>query len=194
MPKINVYLSEELADAVKQANLPVSAICQRALEQAVRRVTAIHETMSGSADGGSDDMASQLQHFNRFTGRMRVVLAMAVEAARADNRPVGTEHLLSALVAEAAGLGQSYIGSEHLLLGLIAEPNGQAGRLLRGAGAEPRLARRTVTAAVAGWVAGHEARTPAEAADVVTALTDAVRAQLAPIADRLDRLEQRTGA
>ena len=36
MPKINVYLPDELADAVREAGLPVSPICQRALEQAVR--------------------------------------------------------------------------------------------------------------------------------------------------------------
>jgi ATP-dependent Clp protease ATP-binding subunit ClpA len=247
MPKINVYLSDELADAVKHANLPVSAICQRALEQAVRRVTAINETMRGSTDGSGDDVASQIHQFSKFTGRMRVVLAMAVEAARADNRPVGTEHLLSALVdegdglglrvlraleiepqelaaalaarrtsalppdqgetgfvpdakealrltvVEATGLGQSYIGTEHLLLGLIAEPDGSAGQLLRGAGAELRLARRAVTAAIAGWVARHEVNTPLAGPDVVAALTDAIRAQLSPIVDRLDRMEQRIG-
>ena len=44
MPKINVYLPDELAQAVKEAGVPVSAVCQRALEQAVRRVTAIRET------------------------------------------------------------------------------------------------------------------------------------------------------
>jgi ATP-dependent Clp protease ATP-binding subunit ClpC len=44
MPKINVYLPEDLAEAVREAGVPVSAVCQRALEQAVRRVTAIRET------------------------------------------------------------------------------------------------------------------------------------------------------
>lgn len=47
MPKVNVYLPDDLADAVKDAALPVSAICQRALELAVRRVTAVRETASG---------------------------------------------------------------------------------------------------------------------------------------------------
>ena len=32
MPKINVYVPDELAAAVKDAKLPVSAICQGALE------------------------------------------------------------------------------------------------------------------------------------------------------------------
>ncbi|MDX6415722.1 MAG: hypothetical protein QOG28_342, partial [Trebonia sp.] len=38
MPKINVYLPDDLAEAVKEAGLPVSAICQATLEQAVRRL------------------------------------------------------------------------------------------------------------------------------------------------------------
>lgn len=244
MPKINVYLPDELADAVRQANLPVSAICQRALEQAVRRVAAIHETMRGSTDGG-DDVANQIQEISKFTGRTKAVLAMAAEAARADSRPVGTAHLLSAFVdegnglglrvlraleiephdlatalaarrttavapdqgetgfapdakealrltvAEAIGLGHNYVGTEHLLLGLIAEPDGSGGQLLRGAGAELRLARRAVKAALAGWVARNETSTPAAGTDVVTALTEAIHAQLSPIVTRLDRLEQR---
>ena len=41
MPKINVYLSDELATAVRDAHVPVSAICQAALERAVRGVNAL---------------------------------------------------------------------------------------------------------------------------------------------------------
>ena len=41
MPKINVYLPDELAVAVKEAQVPVSAICQSALERAVRDVQSV---------------------------------------------------------------------------------------------------------------------------------------------------------
>jgi len=232
MPKINVYLPDELAEAVKEANIPVSTICQRALEQAVRRVTAIEETLR------TDD-ASGFEHV-KFTGRMRVLMAMAVDAARDEGRPVGTEHLLSALIdegdglglrvlrsmeiepqdlanalsgrrsdatgtgftpqaqdamrltaAESTALGNPYIGTEHLLLGLIAEPDGTAGQVLRGAGAELRLARRAVKAALVGWFAHREAVPPT---DMMAALAETVRVQLAPILERLDRLEQRATA
>ena len=37
MPKINVYLPQWLADAVRDADMPVSDICQRALTEAVGR-------------------------------------------------------------------------------------------------------------------------------------------------------------
>ncbi|MEV6971229.1 Clp protease N-terminal domain-containing protein [Hamadaea sp. NPDC051192] len=236
MPKINVYLSDELADAVKQANLPISTICQRALEQAVRRVTAMHESLHDEVD-----LEANVQ-FSRFTKRAQTIVSLAVDDARADNRPATTADLLAAIVdenenlalrvlrsmdiepqelsaalaarharpaepsdqryedalketlrlavTEAMGLGHNYVGSEHLLLGLIAEPAGSAGHQLRSAGADLRLTRRAVAAVLAGWAARNEsAATPT--ADVVTALTSAVREQLIPITERLDRLEQR---
>lgn len=44
MPKINVYLPDDLAEQVKARDLPVSAICQRALREEVTRVEAIKQT------------------------------------------------------------------------------------------------------------------------------------------------------
>ena len=45
MPKINVYLPEKLAAEVKAAEIPVSAVCQRALERVVREVGPQRETI-----------------------------------------------------------------------------------------------------------------------------------------------------
>ncbi|GAA3285460.1 ATP-dependent Clp protease ATP-binding subunit [Dactylosporangium vinaceum] len=218
MPKINVYLPDELAEAVKATGVPVSAICQRALEQAVRRVTAIRETVLGDLD--DDALAARLPH---FTARMRTVLRLA--AQRAVGAPaLDTGHLLAGMldeganlalqvlraididparvpaavragaedgtggqfsgpaaaalelaVTEATALGHNYVGCEHLLLGLVAEPDGVAGQALRSLGAELRLTRRAVTAALAGYV--H------------------LQAQAAPSLDallaRIERLEER---
>src|SRR4051812_25326943 len=44
MPKINVYLPDDLAAAVRDAQIPVSAVCQNALERAVRDVTSLRAT------------------------------------------------------------------------------------------------------------------------------------------------------
>jgi ATP-dependent Clp protease ATP-binding subunit ClpA len=259
MPKINVYLPDELAEAVKESGVPVSAICQRALEHAVRRVTAIRETLV------CFDPAEPGAGLERFTARARAVLKIATEQARQAGAPaVGTEHLLSGMlaegtnlalhvmrameiepelvrraldrelpadterpaaadedgprfgdqaanaleltVAEAHALGHNYVGCEHMLLGLVAEPDGPAGRVLRSLGAEPRLTRRAVSAALAGYVhlrsqtqgtgpgpaaaaTGGQA-VPPEAAAMVSA---AVRKELQPLADRLTRLEQHVG-
>ena len=43
MPKINVYLPDDLAEAVRTARIPVSAVCQRALEDALQKATAAAE-------------------------------------------------------------------------------------------------------------------------------------------------------
>ncbi|MBB2911816.1 ATP-dependent Clp protease ATP-binding subunit ClpC [Streptosporangium becharense] len=256
MPKINVYLPDELAEAVRKAGVPVSAVCQRALEQAVRRVTAIRETALGSAD--ADLLTARLTH---FTPRTREVVKLAVEQARNEGvTEVGTEHLLGGMlteggnlalqvlgaleiepaeirrrldrpaadspaasgacgaeltfgataaaaleltVTEATALGHNYVGCEHLLLGLIAEPDGAAGHILRGLGAEQRLTRRAVVAALAGYVhlRAQTQAAPAPAAPpvappaaVANALSEAVRQELRPILRRLERLEERLDA
>ncbi len=90
MPKINVYLPDELATAVRDAQLPVSAICQAALERSVRGVNAMRSAdvlprMSETASGP----------FARFTPRARHAVVLAQKAAH--DKPhnyVGTEHLL----------------------------------------------------------------------------------------------------
>jgi ATP-dependent Clp protease ATP-binding subunit ClpA len=245
MPKINVYLPDDLADAVKEAGVPVSPICQRALEQAVRRVTAIRETTLGDWD--VDDPTARLTH---FTQRARSALRLGVEQAQAQGTPqVGTEHVLGGLlveggnlalhvlrameiepeqlhrelapqppgppepaapgrtqrfapaaanalelaVTEATALGHNYVGCEHLLLGLISEPDGAAGHLLRARGAELRLTRRAVTAALAGYTHLRAQTQQGDAADPARAPAAAVRAELRPLAERLERLERHVG-
>jgi ATP-dependent Clp protease ATP-binding subunit ClpA len=242
MPKINVYLPDDLADAVKEAGVPVSAVCQRALEQAVRRVTAVRAMALDDLDAG--DLADRLPH---FTARARASLTLAVGQASADGFPnVGTGHLLGGLlaeggnlalrvlhameiepdqvrgdlaraplaepgpvtsgrqfsgpaagavglaVAEATALGHNYVGCEHLLLGLCAEPDGEAGRVLRALGAEPRATRRSVAAALAGYVHLRAQAAPEQAAPD-QATTDPVRAELRALARRIERLEQQAG-
>ncbi|MFV2085895.1 Clp protease N-terminal domain-containing protein [Micromonospora sp. LOL_021] len=101
MPKINVYLPDDLADAVRDTGIAVSAVCQRALEQAVRRVTAIRAT--NLADLDADQLAAQLPH---LTARTRDVLLRARTQARsAHAAEVGTRHLLAALLDEGDNLG-----------------------------------------------------------------------------------------
>lgn len=251
MPKINVYLPDDLAEAVKEAGLPVSAICQRALEQAVRRATAIREVVTGPPRTSAPPDPPVLS----FTSRAMTKLVSAQAAARAAGvAEVGTEHLLSALVAddhslaagvlraleitprqvttalgsqsdphteaapgdgtesgfgpaagaalqlavaESSGLGHSYLGTEHILLGLVGEPDGVAGGVLRSLGADLRITRRAVTAALAGWQAGLVAQQERAAAQADAtqggnepgAVAADIRAELKPILARLERLE-----
>jgi ATP-dependent Clp protease ATP-binding subunit ClpC len=245
MPKINVYLPDELAEAVKEAGVPVSAICQRALEQAVRRVTAIRATTLADLD--DSEPTGALRH---LTARTRTVLKLAGDQTRADGVPnVGTEHLLGAMLAEggnlalhvlsameiepeqvardlarqpsaeqaaaepadprrfsgpainalefavteATSLGHNYIGCEHLLLGLVAEPDGTAGQVLRALGADPRLTRRAVVAALAGYVHLRAQTQQVDQSSAATALAAAVGEQLRPLIQRIERLEDHVG-
>ena len=96
MPKINVYLPDDLADAVRDTGVPVSAICQRALEQAVRRVTAIRRI--SLTDLSSADLAGQL---SAFTARAVTVLTLARDSAAG---PVTTTDLRNGLLDEGGNL------------------------------------------------------------------------------------------
>lgn len=92
MPKVNVYLPDALAAAVRAAGVPVSLICQQALEQAVADVDAL------SAAGARGV-------FSRFTERARHVMAMAEQEARREGEvEVHSGHVLIAL-SVADGLG-----------------------------------------------------------------------------------------
>lgn len=249
MPKINVYLPDELAEAVKEAGVPVSAVCQRALEQAVRRVTAIRETVLGELDDA--DLAARMPH---LTARARAALKLGIEQAQTEQAAaVTTSHVLAGMLAEggnlalhvlqaieiapeqlarelarqpsaeivvagdgsrrfsgpaanalemavteATALGHNYVGCEHLLLGLVAEPDGEAGQTLRSMGAELRLTRRAVAAALAGYVhlraqTGQPAASGAGSADPIAAVAAMVRQELQPLMRRIERLEERAG-
>lgn len=107
MPKINVYLPVALADAVKETQLPVSAICQAALERAVRDVTSARATEEPPVD---DDRG--LGVIGRFTPRARRVLTLAEDAARAvPHHHVGTEHLLLGVLDEGTNLALDVLRS-----------------------------------------------------------------------------------
>ncbi|MFD2352774.1 Clp protease N-terminal domain-containing protein [Nonomuraea ferruginea] len=119
MPKINVYLPDDLAEAVKQAGVPVSSICQRALEQAVRRVTAIRETALSDVDLDRPTGALTL-----LTPRTRTVLKLAASRAgggrRRDRAPPGL-----GMLAEGTNLAL------HVLRAMDIDP-GQVTRDLAG--------------------------------------------------------------
>ncbi|MEV6301738.1 Clp protease N-terminal domain-containing protein [Actinoplanes sp. NPDC051861] len=233
MPKINVYLPDDLADAVRDTGLPVSPICQRALDQAVRRITTIRQAVLDELDP-----AWLAERLPSFTARLVTVLTLAVRRAQENGagsvttgdllhgmlaegqnlglqvltamdvapssltapsgaEPAGVEGglrfssaaalALELSVGEAIGFGHNYVGCEHLLVGLAAEPDGTAGDLLRSRAVDGKAARRTVAAALAGY-AHLQATTGGTQAP---ALLNAVRAELAPLIQRIERLESR---
>ena len=247
MPKINVYVPDELGDALKSADLPVSAICQRALEQALRRITSIRQAVVDRADEAAFETNTP-----HLTDRVRTVLRLAIQRGRDTGGPVSTGDVLAGMLAErgglalgvleamevgadqigrelersatvepaagdasadpagrhfsaaianalesavseAIGLGHNYVGTEHLLLGLVSETDGAAGKVLRSLGVDTRTTRRAVTAALAGFVQrGRAERARATGSDVSTALAAAVRREVAPLIERIERLERQS--
>jgi ATP-dependent Clp protease ATP-binding subunit ClpC len=109
MPKINVYLPDDLADTVRDTGVPVSAICQRALEQAVHRITAIRQTVLGELTDA--DLAGRLPS---FTARAVTVLGLARDSGAS---PVGTGQLLRAMLDEGNNLALQVLASMEISTG-----------------------------------------------------------------------------
>jgi hypothetical protein len=122
-PKINVYLPDDLAAEVKAAGIPVSAVCQQALADALAR----------SADGppapGPTETGQELSR--SFTKRAYGVLADAERAAEDAGTEPTTVDLVEALV-ESGGLAVVVLESADLdprdLLDELRARQAQGGR------------------------------------------------------------------
>src|SRR5688572_11208847 len=93
MPKINVYLPDDLAETVKELNIPVSAICQRALEGSVKRIALIRMVTVDDLQGEKAEQLTQ-----------RALVAIRLAAQRAADTKITTAHLLHGIVSEGANL------------------------------------------------------------------------------------------
>jgi len=107
MPKVNVYLPDDLAAAVKDLGLPVSPICQHALEIAVRRVSGLMETAKLDLTG--DDPTARLKN---FTDKARAAVSFAIQRARDSGvAMITTEHLLAGILDEGGNLALQVLRS-----------------------------------------------------------------------------------
>jgi ATP-dependent Clp protease ATP-binding subunit ClpC len=100
-PKINVYLPDELAQEVKASGIPVSAVCQQALADAVAQSRTGHPAPAG---GNTGDLSRS------FTKRAYGVLADAEKAADAAGRAPTTVDLVAAIV-ESHGLAVAVLSA-----------------------------------------------------------------------------------
>lgn len=129
MPKINVYLPDELAESVKDMNIPVSAICQRALDGSVKRIAAIraltvHDLERGSAPNVTD----------------RLWKALQIAARSAGGTKIGTSHLLYGIVTEGGNLALD------VLRAMDIEPRGLPAWTPADLGRKPGFAQDAATA------------------------------------------------
>ncbi|HTZ43469.1 MAG TPA: Clp protease N-terminal domain-containing protein [Jatrophihabitans sp.] len=105
MPKINVYLPDDLANAVREAGIPVSAVCQRALADAV--------AAADGAPGATRDRAGEPRQGwqpNRFTDRARRVFELAAEVAGSQDAATSI-HLVEALIEQGNNLALAVLRS-----------------------------------------------------------------------------------
>lgn len=119
MPKINVYLPDTLASAVRDANVPVSAVCQAALAAAVERV--------GRTRGGITAL--------RDPATPAAILGRIEEGIRKRMTP----RLLAALRAagmDYEGQARATVSSLDLLRGLLDDGENLAVRLLLSQGVD----------------------------------------------------------
>jgi ATP-dependent Clp protease ATP-binding subunit ClpC len=210
-PKINVYLPDELAVEVKAAGIPVSAVCQQALADAVaasQGVEALGEDsftrraagVVTAAREGATGEATSVDLVGALVGSGGLALAV-LEAAdivpedlldelRARQARDGGAGSLDALadraVEQAKGLGHSYVGTEHLLLGITAGPPRElATRTLKDMGLTHLDALRGVATALSAYSYARESLT-------FSGLSAPIRAALEEIRSRLARLEARS--
>lgn len=107
MPKINVYLPDDLAAAVRDAGIPVSAVCQRALADAV--AAADGHPGKGFVAGTSQDHAPP--SLTRLTNRARAVIDFAHNAADHDKHRPDSIDVVAGLVDEGHNLAVAVLGA-----------------------------------------------------------------------------------
>jgi ATP-dependent Clp protease ATP-binding subunit ClpC len=106
MPKVNVYLPNDLAVAVRAAGLPVSPVCQRALADAVRSAAKARSLVAALRDPDLDpdlfaETVRETEH--ALTERLVGILESTIAAARSHG-PAGTGQLLMGMLDEGANL------------------------------------------------------------------------------------------
>lgn len=99
MPKINVYLPQWLADAVRNADMPVSDVCQRALAEAVGRkrpMTNVEATAPKAEWWNTQPYEERAKDLERAAAAIRYGLEPGPKAP-VSIRPIGAASALSAI-------------------------------------------------------------------------------------------------
>jgi post-segregation antitoxin (ccd killing protein) len=140
MPKINVYLPDTLATAVKEAGVPVSAVCQAALSDAVERVGRTRRGIAALRDPATS--AAALRQIGQGIRRRGVMTPRLIAALRV-------------AASDAEGQDRTVVSSLDLLRGLLDDGENMAVRLLLAQGADVDALADAVADAVAASEAGE---------------------------------------
>jgi ATP-dependent Clp protease ATP-binding subunit ClpA len=97
MPKISVYLPDDLAERVREAQLPVSSICQAALLETLRQMSAAAYASAGSAAALPVGVEIESLAVTHFVDAVNLAYDAASKRGAAT---VGTEDLLQGILDE----------------------------------------------------------------------------------------------
>ena len=131
MPKINVYLPDALASAVKDAGVPVSAVCQAALSDAVERVGKTRKGIAALRDPAAP--AATVRQIGegtrkRMTPRLAAALGVAALGADGQARPaISSLDLLRGLLDDGENLAVRLLLSQGADVDALAEASRASG-------------------------------------------------------------------
>jgi ATP-dependent Clp protease ATP-binding subunit ClpA len=125
VPKINVYLPEQLAAAVKEAGVPVSAVCQEALTGAVERVSRIRRIIAMLRDPATPiDALRKIGAATRERMTPRLVAALGVAAGDGRGQPsaaVSSLDLLRGLLEDGENFAVRLLLAQAVSVDVLAE-------------------------------------------------------------------------
>lgn len=128
MPKINVYLPDALASAVKEADVPVSAVCQSALADAVERIKRTRGGIAALRDPSTPvALLRQIGEGTRKRMTPRLVAALGVAALNDDGealRAVSSLDLLRGLLNDGENLAVQLLLAQGADVDALAESIG----------------------------------------------------------------------
>jgi ATP-dependent Clp protease ATP-binding subunit ClpA len=107
VPKVNVYLPDDLAEAVRESRVPVSAVCQKALSDAVRQIGRTKKAVEALRNEDFDMSKfpkMQIRMALLMTPRLKEAIRLA-DAAAGSDRLIGTNQLLIGMIEEGSNLG-----------------------------------------------------------------------------------------
>jgi Clp amino terminal domain, pathogenicity island component len=155
VPEFKIDVPEELAGLARSLNIPITAVCQRALVDAVtstgslrgrdtlagdppsltwRAVAVVEHARSASPEPTSADVVRALAAEGDFAREVLRALGadlddLAAEVALGEQRggvhADGLAGVVQRAISQAVALGHRHVGSEHLLLGLAMAPTAE---------------------------------------------------------------------
>jgi ATP-dependent Clp protease ATP-binding subunit ClpA len=127
VPKVNVYLPDALAAAVKDTGVPVSAVCQAALSEAVERIGRTRRAIAGLRDPAPPPATVRLISEGMTARLIAVLQDAATEPTGQARAAVSSLDLLRALLDEGENLAVRLMISQGADVDALAAASASSG-------------------------------------------------------------------